>query len=102
MVGDEQDRDEPEADPDIDDLDATDAAEQHLTDLHPDSAADQQVQDQADERAWVDTCLTAITTALAADVLCSDVVRSALDSLAITAAARVSRILRSDQRRGTI
>jgi hypothetical protein len=74
-----------------------DGTEPDIDDLDPVDAADQKVQDHTDDRAWVKTCLDVITTASQAAE--SDLVRSALDSLGITAAARISRILRSDQTR---
>ena len=80
------DDDEPEDPTDIDQLDATDAA-------------DQRVQDIADQRQWLESCLTAVSTATS-ETVCSDEVRSALDALAIAAMARAKRILRSDLGRG--
>jgi hypothetical protein len=73
---------EPEStEPDIDDLDAADAA-------------DMKIQDIADDRAWVDTCLSVISTA--SQPVESEQVRDALDSLLITACARAKRALRGD------
>ncbi len=78
------DSDETEpVEPDIDDLDATEAA-------------DQRVQDLADDRAWVDSCLTGVTTVAAALADCPNGVQSALESLLITICARAKRALRSD------
>jgi hypothetical protein len=72
------------------------------TELAPEDAADQAVQDQADERQWVDTCLTAISTALAADLSAWPDMQSVMESLISAAACRAKRALRSDLGRGRV
>jgi hypothetical protein len=78
------DDDARDPEPDIDDEDAVDVAEKKIRDV-------------IDEHTWIASCLETIAQGLT-DATCSDQVRSALDSLVITAAARAKRCLRSDQR----
>ena len=77
------DEDPPEAaEPDIDELDATDAADMHLQDI-------------ADDRAWVHTAL-AVIQARFADQDASGRVQLSFDKMSIAAAERIVRCLRKD------
>jgi hypothetical protein len=82
MLDAESDEKEKEEDLDIDDLDAVDAA-------------DQRVQDLADDRAWVETCLS-VVVARKQELDLSGRVQLALDLVCIAACERMGRILRSD------
>lgn len=93
------DEDETESEPDIDDVDGTEAIAQKLVDLDPIDAADQTVQDAADQRAWLKAAHE-IVAARFERTDPSDRVQFALDMMVVAACERVGRILRSDLGRG--
>lgn len=95
MAIDAPDPDDDDSGPDIDEVDATDAAAMKLRDCEADSAADQWVQDQADQRAWLKCCLEVIA-ARHQEPDRSPYVEQALAQLMVDAAERAGRILRAD------